>query len=288
KQMKKEKTGLVLEGGGVRGAYTAGALSWLAEQGINFDYNVAISAGAVYLAVHLSGETKMGHEMSTGFAVAPENVGVKALLRCRHLVDGDTIFNYYLKEKTGFRTKKLRESDLQMEMGLYDLKKGRTVYFNNHDLDDDMTLLRACCSLPIASEIVDFHGRKLLDGGITKMIPVERALEQGCKKCLIITTKPASYKRKPASKFVLFLMSLAYRKYPSVKRDYRVRHLNYYKQIGLVDRLVKEKKALHIFPSSSIKVSRFKGDPERCQQLYDLGYQDMQSRKQEILEFLKG
>lgn len=283
-----EKTGLVLEGGGVRGAYTAGALRWLAEQGIEFDYNVAISAGAVYLAVHLSGETEMGHAMSTDFAVNPQNVGLKALLKCGHFVDGERIFTHFLKETAGYSVKELRESDKEMEMGLYDLEKERTVFFNNHDLDDDLKLLRACCSLPIASEIVEYRGRKLLDGGITKMIPIERALEKGCKRCMIITTKPASYKRKPASKFVVFLMSLAYRKYPSIKRDYLVRHLNYYDQVKQVNKMVKAGKAIHVFPSSTIKVSRFKGDPEKCQLLYDLGYQDMEARKNEILEFLKG
>lgn len=283
----KVKTGLVLEGGGVRGAYTAGALSWLAEQGIKLDYNVAISAGVVYLAVHLTGKTAIAHEMSTGFAVDPQNVGVKTLLRCGHFVDGDRIFNHYLKEVEGFRAEVLREADAEMEMGLYDLEKEKTIFYSNKEVDDDLNLIRASCSLPVASAIVDYNGRKLLDGGITKMIPVERALEKGCKKCLIITTKPADYKRKPASKLVLLLMGLLYPKYPSIRRDYRVRHLNYYKQIKLVNRMVEAGKAIHIYPSASVKVSRFKGDPEKCEILYQLGYQDMENRKDEILAFLK-
>lgn len=283
----KAKTGLVLEGGGIRGAYTAGALKWLAEQGIQFDYNVAISAGVVYLAAHLNGKTETGHEMSTGFAVDPQNVGVKTLLRCGHFVDGDRIFNHYLKEVENFQVKDLRESDVEMELGLYDLGKERTVFYSNHDLDDDLNLIRASCSLPVASAIVEYKGRKLLDGGITKMIPIERAVEKGCGKCLIITTKPGDYKRKPASKFVLLLMSILYPKYPSIKRDYKVRHLNYYEQIKQVNHMVEKGKAIHIFPSATVKVSRFKGDPEKCEVLYQLGYKDMQARGEEILNFLK-
>jgi len=168
----KEKTGLILEGGGIRGSYTAGALSWLAEQGINFDYNVGISSGAVYLALHLSGETGIAHEMSTKLNIDPQNVSAKSLLKNGHIVDGERIFHHLLKEQQGFSTKKLRESDICMELGVYDLEKEMTEYYSNHDLDDNMELLRAACSLPIASGVVEFKGRKLLDGGITKMIPI--------------------------------------------------------------------------------------------------------------------
>ena len=282
----KKKTGLILEGGGVRGAYTAGALSWLAEQGIHFDYNVGISSGAAYLALHLSGETELAHRMATEFAVDPKLVGVSAFLKCRHIVDIDRMFKEYLQDEAGYTIKNLRESDIQMETGVYDLEKGETVFYSNQDFDDELQLLQAGCSLPIASSLVEFEGRKLLDGGITKMIPIERALEQNCKKCLIITTKPADYVRKPASKFVCFLMAVAYRKYPSVLRDYRIRHKNYYKQMKIVRTMVEKGRALQIAPSETIKVNRFKGDPEKCEMLYQLGYKDMEARKQEILEFL--
>lgn len=284
-EQERRKTGLVLEGGGVRGAYTAGALCWLAEHDLYFDYSVGISTGAAYLSFYVSHETKIAREMSTGFAVAPENVGVKALLKCGHFVDGDRIFTHYLKNVLGFDARKLRESDTVMEAGVYDLEKGETIYYSNQDMDDDLKLIRAACSLPIASDVVNFQGRKLLDGGITKMIPIERAVEQGCEKILVITTKPADFVRKPASKFIKLLMGIAYRKYPSVKQDYQVRHLNYYKQMKLIKDLVEEGKALCVSPSATVKVNRFKGDPEKCMRMYQMGYQDMQEREKEILRF---
>lgn len=285
KRIDKNKTGLVLEGGGIRGAYTAGALTWLAEQGLYPDYSVGISSGAAYLSLYVSREMEIAHDMSTGFSIDPQNVGIRALLKCGHYVDGDRIFTHFLKNVEGFRTKKLRDMDFCMEVGAYDLEEGKTVYYSNKDMDDDLMLIRAACSLPIASNIVAFRGRKLLDGGITKMIPIERALEQGCGRILVITTKPAGYVRKPASKMVKFLMSFAYRKYPSVKRDYHVRHRNYYKQIRMVNSLVESGKALHIAPSATVKVNRFKGDPDKCQTMFRMGYDDMEARKEEILNF---
>ena len=118
------------------------------------------------------------------------------------------------------------------------------------------------------------------------MIPIERSLEKGCTKHLVITTKPADYVRKPGSPAVKVLMALFYPKYPQLRRDYNIRHINYYKQIHLIEDLVSQGKALYIRPSKTIKVARFKGEPDTLKALYDLGYQDMEDRKEEILRFM--
>jgi predicted patatin/cPLA2 family phospholipase len=154
-------------------------------------------------------------------------------------------------------------------------------------MDPDLRLLQASCALPVASPIVEFKGRKLLDGGITKMIPIERAVEKGCTKVMVITTKPADYVRKPASKFIRFLMKRIYKEYPQVELDYQVRHINYYKQITMIKDMVAAGKALLMYPSETVKVSRFKGDTAKCEKLYEIGYHDMEMRKDEILAFMK-
>ena len=281
-----EKIGLVLEGGGVRGAYTAGALAWLSENHITFDYHVGISSGAVYLCCYLTGKTQSAKNMATIYAADPKLVGIYALLHCGYYVDYRKIFKEDLIEKEQLSMKKIKEEHMPMEVGAYDLGKGETVYFGSQDLDENLDLLRGTCALPVASEVVDYNGLRLLDGGITKMIPIERALEQGCTKALIITTKPASFVRKPSSKIVRFMMKHLYKECPQVEKDYAVRHINYYKQRKIIDDMVEKGTAVNIYPSREIKVSRWKGDPERCTELYTLGYQDMEAHKEEILKFL--
>ena len=101
------------------------------------------------------------------------------------------------------------------------------------------------------------------------MIPIERALEQGCTKTLVITTKPKDYVRKPASKIVEFLMRIIYHKYPQIAKDYHVRHLNYYHQVEIINRQVEQGKAV------------------QTKALYELGYNDMEARCEEILKFLQ-
>ena len=275
-----------MEGGGIRGAYTAGAVAWLLDHNVPFDYSVGISSGAVYQTCYESGNREVLRRMACEYACADDVVGLKALLKEGYYVAYRKLFQEDLLEKEHFSIQKIKAEHPDMEIGCYDLDQGKTIYFTADDLDDDLELLRATCSLPVAAPIVEFKGHRLLDGGITQMIPIERAVEQGCTHTLIITTKPKDYVRKPASWFVKILMRLVYPNDPCVLRDYKVRHLNYYKQIDLINRLLDEKKAIMVYPSRTIEVSRWKGDPQKCEELFDLGYQDMEDRKEEIFRFL--
>ncbi|MEE3487491.1 MAG: patatin family protein [Bulleidia sp.] len=281
-----EKTGLVLEGGGMRGAYTAGALAWLTDNHVTFDYGVGISSGAAYLTSFWQGDKKVPHNMSVNYAADPENVGIKAFRKEGYYVAYKHIFDDDLIGKEHMTVHKLKEEHAPIEVGAYDLDQGKTIYFGSEYLDDNLTVLRAAASLPVASAIVEFDGKKLLDGGIIDMIPIQRAVDNGVTRNLIITTKPADYVRKPASKFVIFLMKIVYKQWPSIVANYKVRHLNYYKQMDLINDLTAKGQALNIRPSRDIKMSRFKGSPENCAKLYQLGYDDMEANKDAILKFL--
>lgn len=281
-----ERYGLVLEGGGVRGAYTAGALAWLQDNDITFDYSVGISSGALYLCCYLMKEKDIAYRTAVFHANDPKNTGLAALRKEHHYVAYKYMFNRYLRDQEHLSLKPLKDNHVNMEVGVYDLKEGKTVWMNPDDMDDTLDLIQGCCALPVASAVVDYHGRRILDGGITKMIPIERAVEVGCTKCLVITTKPADYVRKPGSPIVNWLIKRMYKECPQAAKDYEVRHINYYKQIGMINDMVEQGTALHVRPSKNIHVSRFKGDVDKCQELYDLGYRDMEERRQDILQFL--
>lgn len=281
-----EKYGLVLEGGGLRGAYTAGALSWLYEQGITFDYHVGISSGAVYLSAFLLGDMENMYNAPVNYASDPEVVGIRALRREGYYVAYKYMFRHYLLEKGHFDVRPLIEKNPPMEIGAYSLKEGKTIWFEPKDMDPELDLIRASCALPIASEVIEYKGHRLLDGGITKMVPIERALEKGCTKCLVITTKPADYVRKPGSPILTWMMKRTYKECPQVAKDYTVRHLNYNKQMDIVNQMVKDGTGLLIRPSRTLKVSRFKGDPADLKDLFQLGYRDAQAMKDEIFAFM--
>ncbi len=282
------KIGLVLEGGGIRGAYTAGALGWLKEHHYSFDYHVGISSGAAYLSFYMEDRMDAAKKMATYYTVQNDVVGFKALLHCGYYVDYQKIFEEDMLKKEHMNIHTIISKKLPMEVGCYDLSQGKTIYFNSEQLDEGMKVIRGACALPIASAVVNVNGYRLLDGGITKMIPIERAVEQGCDKCLVITTKPKDYVRKPSSKIICLLMKWIYKDCPQIAKDYKVRHLNYYQQRKIIDDMIVEKNAVNIYPSKTMKVSRWKGDPETCEALYQLGYSDMEARKKEIDALFEG
>lgn len=282
-----ENIGLVLEGGGMRGAYTAGALLWLIEHDIVFDYGVGISSGAMHICSYYKKDKQMLDDISCIYMSDKRNVGIIPLLKEFRYVGYDYMFDHLLKDVLHYDVSKIRNcKDFKVEFGVFDCESGETIFYDQTSLDDDLRFLKAACTLPIAGRIVNFNGHKYLDGGIKVMIPIERSIAQGNKKHFVITTKPEGYIRKAAGKPMLEFMRLNYLKYPQVYQNYKVRAENYNKQMDIIYDLVAKNEAFLIRPSQTIPVKRFSGDPENLKKLYELGYADMEAKKAEIMAFL--
>lgn len=282
-----EKIGLVLEGGGMRGAYTAGVLAWMGDHGIHFDFGTGISSGALYLCCFYMNNQEVAHAMAVDYASDENNVGLKAFLKEGHYVAYRYMFKELLLKKVGLDVRPLKKNNPDIAIGAYDLEQGKTVFYQAKDLDEDLDLLMASCALPVASAVVKYQGKRLMDGGISVMIPIEESIRNGCTKHLVISTKVKGYVRKPSSLIVRLLMKLLYPYCPQMAKDYKVRHLNFHKQMDIVNDLVEEKKAFLIQPSKKLNIARFKGSREELQKMYDLGYQDASNLENQILEFLK-
>ena len=283
--MNKIRTSLVLEGGGLRGAYTAGALTWLIDQGIEFDHAYGISTGAIWLANYLMKSKENLYVYSVEGITDKRIVGLRPLLRCGRIVDYDFLFEHIMVEERGFDIAPLKNCRTKAYVGLYDLGIGKTEYHPIQEMS--LKQLEASTSLPILGNIVREDGKELLDGGITDMIPIVQSIEDGCNRNLIITTKPADFERKPAKAAIVQLMKMSYPQCESISKDYKIRHLNYQKQISKIKELVDKKEAVYVFPSKSSKVTRLGGSKEELDALFELGRSDMEARKEEIFTLLK-
>lgn len=283
--MSKNRTSLVLEGGGMRGAYTAGALSWLVDHEIEFENAYGISTGAVHLTNYLMKNKEDLFSFSVDGIADKRVVGIRAFLHSGRIVDYETLFQHIMPEEYHYDITPLKDCKVNAYIGLYDLKQGKTGYYPIQNVD--LYELQASTSLPIIGKEVDHDGRQILDGGITDMIPIEQSVRDGCDRHLIITTKPADYVRKPAKKPIVDLMKAVYPQCPQISKDYAVRHLNYRKQIDMIKDLEAEGKAVYLFPSRTSNVTRLGGKREDLVDLYELGYSDAEARKDEILALLK-
>lgn len=278
------KTSLVLEGGGMRGVYTAGALTWLIDNGIEFDNAYGISTGAVHLCSFLMKDKKNLFDFSVDYITDKKAMFLPAILRSGCIVDYDYLFNDLMVNKAHYDMSKLKDTRTSGKVGVYDLNLGETIYLDVKKMNTNE--LKASTSLPLIGKVVKENGRELLDGGITEMIPISESIKDGCNRHLIITTKPAGYTRKPAKKAIVKLMSTVYSKCPNIGRDYEIRHLNYQKQIDAIKKLEEKKEAVYIYPTKTSKVTRLGGKREELVELFELGMADMEARKEEIFKLL--
>lgn len=281
------KVGLVLEGGGMRGAYTAGVCDWLIENGIEFDHVTGVSSGAMYGAVYLTKDRDLLARASIEIAPAKKNVGLRALLSEGQLVAYDSMYDHQIYE-AGFDPIKMLDSDSEFSLAVYDMQEYETIWIDKETVAHNGKWIKAACSLPFYSRLVEIDGRDYTDGGVTTMIPVGRSQEVGCEKHLVVTTKSKEYVRKPFSKFTLwFLNTFFYRKQKQVVKDFAKRTDIYYQERKTIDDLVEKQTAVYLYPTEETGVSRFSGTKEQFQHLFEMAHRDCENQREAILNLFK-
>ena len=277
---------LVLEGGGFRGCYTAGALKWLYENGYVFDYTVSISATAVHSLYYVTGHMKELYDISVKAVTDPHMIGLQAILSEGCLVGYEYMAEHYVRPTYKQVLQELRDSDKEVEIGMYNMTEQELQYKNKYELDDNADILKASCTLPISGKMTEVDGNLYLDGGIDTMVSTARAKAKGYDKMLVIVTKDKNYVRKPNGFFLTILLRLIYGKYKKMLDTLDHRTEAYYRQMDSVYRLEAEGKGLLIRPTRDCGVKRFSGTIEQLDDLFNLGWQDMEDRKEEIIRFL--
>lgn len=281
------KIGLVLEGGGMRGAFTAGVINCLLDNHIIFNNCYGISSGGLYACLYATNHYELIKKAATDIASDKRNVGIYPLLHERQLVAYDLLYDKQLVEN-GYHPKQLLNTDVCVNVGVYDLFQQKAVFIDNNVLSDNIAWIKAACALPIFSRFIEIDDKLYTDAGITTMIPVQKALDDGCDKLLIITTKDPQFIRKPMKKSSLWILkNLIYKKYDQLNKDLEHRHLAYNQQMEHVKTLVAEEKAINLFPQSDCGVSRYKGNIDNLTKLYQHGYDTCLENLSKIIDFFQ-
>lgn len=278
------RVGLVAEGGGTKAAYSAGALKCFLENGIYLPYCVGISAGSEIL---LSYVTRQIDRMEITGIDAPcqkEVIGIRPLLKEGGLF-GIEATNDFIESRAPLDFEALRNSETQMDVGLYNIKEHTVEYFDKSYVDKDMTLIKASCALLLLSRPYMFKNKKYMDAGLVDMISIEQSIRRGNEKHIVLSTKEKGYVRKPAPKYQRLLAKLVYHD-DKIVDDLRRRHERYNEQWDKIAQLEKEGKALVLRPSKDIGVSRYTTDPKKLRPWFQLGYDETLARLDEIKEFI--
>lgn len=263
------KTGLVLEGGGLRGVFTAGVLDAFLEGNFHADYVIGVSAGAANGVSYVSGQKERGLRTNTDYLHDPRYMGLRSLLLHRSLFGMDFIFREIPQHLDPFDYQAFHENPCEFWTGAIDIRTGETVYFGKEEIGDDLEALRATTSLPLLSQPVAYQGRLLLDGGTADPIPVRRALADGCDRVVVVLTRERGYRKSPQS-FRAAYRSV-FRRYPAMIHALDTRHRIYNDTLDFLAGLECGGTAAVIAPASPPQVRRIERDREKLLALYREG-----------------
>lgn len=280
------KKGLVLEGGAMRGLFTAGVLDVLMENGILFDGIVGVSAGAAFGCNYKSGQIGRTLRYNKKYCNDKRYCSVSSLLKTGDIFGVDFCYNKLPMELDVFDTVKFNSNPTEFYVVATDIETGEPVYQKcETGIGDDLLWFQASASMPLVSRIVSVEGRKMLDGGITDSIPVRFFEEKGYEKNIVVLTRPYNYIKKKNS--LMPIIKTVYRKYPQFVKRIENRHNEYNETLKYIDKKEREGKILVIRPESALEIGHIEHNPEKIQSVYDKGREVSTKMIDEIKNFLE-
>ena len=285
--MNKVKTGLVVEGGGMKCAYNAGILDAFLDAGISFDYCIGVSAGSGNLVSYLAGQRGRNLRFFTEYLHDPEYFGWKSLRKTGDLFGLQYIYGELTKAggRDPLDYAAFRSNPTEYEAVVTDARTGRAAYLGREQMaQDDYRLIMASSAIPAVCHPVELDGVPYFDGGLSDAIPVRRAMARGCSRLVVILSKNRGYVRRPQRMRLLYRW--ACRKYPEIIAAIGRRHTVYNENLRDVMALEQAGTAFLFAPSEPIQVGTYSMDKAAERALYDLGLRDFADRRQALLDFL--
>lgn len=280
------KTGLVLEGGGMRGMYTIGVLDRFLNAGITFDYVIGVSAGACNGVSYVAQQKGRNYRINTRHILDKRYISLSNLVHERSLFGMNFLFNTVPNELDPFDYEAFLASPTEFVVGATDVNLGRPDYFTKEALDHDSTILCASSSIPCFSPMVSFRGRQYLDGGTSDPIPFKKALADGCDRLVVVLTRDRAYRKQPEKLRPLY--RVMYRNHPALIELLDRRYLIYNRTLEDLRALESEGRAMIIAPQKPLVIGRFEKDPHRLSAAAQLGYHDAVSAEKKIKAFFSG
>ncbi len=277
------KVGIVLEGGAMRALYMCGVLDTLMEEGIKLDAFIGVSAGALFSLNYVSGQKGRALRYNKVYAGDKRYMGLHSLLTTGNIVNKQFAYYDVTTKYDLFDQQAFRDAKAEFLVTVTNVETGEAEYIPITDVLEQMEALRATSAMPFVSRIVEWNGKKYLDGAIADAIPLEKALQMGYDKLIVVLTRPSSYRKKPANRLMLRLF---YGKYKNFTNTFSQRHIQYNETVAKVAQLEQEQKIFAIRPSRTIKVKKVEKDKEKLQQIYDLGVADMKKELNSLKHYL--
>lgn len=277
------KIGLVLEGGAMRGMFTAGVLDVFLDENIHIDGAVTVSAGALFGINYPAKQRGRVLRYNLKYLNDKRYMGLHSLLTTGNIVNRDFAFYELPFTLDPFDQETFAQSQFDFWVTLTNVESGEAEYVKIRDAFTQMEALRATSAMPMVSKMVEIDGKKYLDGGIADSIPLQKCIELGYDKIIVILTRPLDYRKKPS---LTALFKWFYRKYPKLIERWQNRYAEYNQAVERVIKLQEQQKIFVIRPSQTLAISRLEKDPNKVKAMYDLGVNDAMQLMPSLKRFL--
>lgn len=276
--------GLVLEGGAMRGMFTAGVLDVFLDNGIKADGVIGTSAGVLFGVNYLSRQRGRAIRYNKKYACDSRYMGVMSLIKTGDIVNKQFAYYDVPIKLDVFDQETFTQSGVDFYATVTNVETGEAEYEKITDVFKQMETLRATSAMPFVSRMVEVDGKKYLDGGIADSIPVDKCKSLGFDKIIVVLTRPLDYRKK--KKFGSVITHAAYRQYPKLADRIVNRYAEYNACIEKIIDMENRGEIFVIRPSRTVKIRRIERNPEKLQEMYDLGVEVGKKRIDDLKKYL--
>lgn len=280
--MTEHKTTLILEGGAMRGLYSAGVLDVFMENNINVDTVYGVSAGALFGLNYKSRQIGRAIRYNLKYANEKNYMGLYSLLTTGDVMNRDFCFKKLVYELDRLDFETYKNTPVDFYAVVTNMKTGKPEYIKIDDAEKDLEYFRASGSMPFVSKPVEIDGNLYLDGAMTDAVPFEKVLETGCEKIIVVLTRPLGYRKKKS----YLPYKLVYGKFPNLIETAKNNYKRYNETMDLIEKYEAENKIIVLRPSKYIKMKRVEKDTNKLQGIYDLGISDCMKKLDKIKEYV--
>lgn len=278
------KTGVIDVGGGYRGVYAAGVLDYCMQNNIQFDVGVGISAGSANVSSYGAGQYKRNYQFYTEYGLRKEFAGIGNFVKKGSFIDLDYVYST-LSNSDGENPldyTALVKSPMELYVVSTNAISGEAIFFSKSDLHQDCyDVFKASCAIPYVCKPYWIKGVPYYDGAISDPVPINKAMELGCEKIVVILTRPEDYKRRAEDDEKQARMIC--KQYPKAAEQLRKRAKKYNDDVALARTLAKEGKVLIVSPKDTCGVDTLTRDTVKLKELYKKGYEDAEKIRDFIM-----
>ncbi|MBQ7782140.1 MAG: patatin family protein [Lachnospiraceae bacterium] len=279
------QAGLVLEGGGMKGVYTAGVLDFFLDKGIEFSSVYGVSAGACHMCSYLSKQKERALDISIDYLDSKKYCSAYSLLTTGDLFNVNTAYHLIPEYLNPYDYDTFNKYEGRAYAVVTNIATGRPEYLRIRDAKKDIVAVRASASLPLVSRNVKIGDKVYLDGGISDAVPIRKSILDGNRKNVVILTKEEGFVRKPAKH--MEVMKVRYFKYPKVYELMKNRHIAYNDTMDYLEKQQENGQAFVIRPKKKSDVGRIEKDVDKLKALYEEGYKDAEANYELLLNYLE-